>query len=222
MNINRWLVKQLTISSAEAINLITLNKIFINEKIAIQKQKISSQDTILNGETVLQKAPDYFYLAYHKPRGIECTLNPLIPHNLLTTINFNSKFFPLGRLDKDSEGLMILTNDGLIYNQITNAAAKIEKEYVVAVDGLLTTQHINELSSGIQIMGKITNACVVKQLDDHTFKIILTQGMNRQIRRMCYKLGFQVTSLKRMRIGKIEIGNIAANEYIYIQKSQIL
>lgn len=222
MNINKWLVKKLVISGAEAIKLITLNEIYINTKTAVQKQKVTPQDLIVYQNMVLQKAPEYFYLAYHKPRGIECTLNPLIPQNLLTAVDFKFKFFPIGRLDKESEGLMLLTNDGQIYNQIASVSAKIEKEYIVIVDGLISAHHISELSSGIEIMGKITNPCAVRQLDNHTFQIILTQGMNRQIRRMCYKLGFQVTNLKRVRIGKIHIGNIAANEYIYIQKSQVL
>ena len=222
MNINRWLVKQLNISSLEASHLIASKQVLINEKIAIQKQKININDALSNAGETLRKAPDFFYIAYHKPKGIECTLNPLIPNNLLNAVNFDLKFFPIGRLDKESEGLMLLTNDGLMYNQIANALAKVEKEYIVKIDGLLSKQVIAELGNGIEIMGKITNPCVVNQLDEHTFQIILTQGMNRQIRRMCYKLGFDVVKLTRVRIGKIQLGNMTPNEYIYIEKSEII
>ena len=165
----------------------------------------------MNGE-VIQPGEKFTYLKFYKPRGIESTLNKSIQGNLSTFIKRNEKLFPVGRLDKDSEGLMILTNDGNFYKHVTSKNNNVEKEYIVAVGKPVTEEFIGKMSAGIKIMGKITKPAKLHQpssINPYTFNIILTEGMNRQIRRMCYKLGYEVLSLKRIRIGNIRSEGLA-------------
>ena len=161
------------------------------------------------------------YIAYYKPVGVESTLNKNIENNLADAIPISTRLFPLGRLDKASEGLMLLTNDGKIYNRVTNSKSEKEKEYEVSVQSLIMAEFIEKMSSGIEIMGQITKPCPVKQVDDYTFNIILTQGLNRQIRRMCYKLDYEVLSLKRVRIMNIGIQNLNPGEFRYLTETEI-
>ncbi len=130
-------------------------------------------------------------------------------------MQFKEELFPVGRLDKESEGLLILTNDGRTFDKTLRSEHQIEKEYLVTVDKEITEHFIVKMSSGINILGKMTLPCKVEQFDDFTFKIILIQGMNRQIRRMCYKLGYEVLQLIRIRIGEVSLGNLQPNEYRY-------
>ena len=164
---------------------------------------------------------DKIYIAYYKPEGIESTLNKNIANNLADAIPIQERLFPLGRLDKSSEGLMILTNDGKIYNGVTNSKNHKEKEYEVKVDLAISDEFIQKMSSGIEIMGQITKPCIVKKTDQNTFNIILTQGLNRQIRRMCYKLNFNVISLKRLRIMNITLGELRPGEFRYLSREEI-
>jgi 23S rRNA pseudouridine2604 synthase len=140
-------------------------------------------------------------------------LNEKIAQNLSSIINFKEKLFPVGRLDKESEGLLILTNDGYYFNKTINPASEVEKEYIVTVNKPITKEFIIEMSKGVEILGQITLPCKMEILDEFTFKIILVQGLNRQIRRMCFKLNYMVTSLKRVRIGKINLENLQPKEY---------
>ncbi|MBC7389802.1 MAG: pseudouridine synthase [Opitutaceae bacterium] len=165
--------------------------------------------------------PDKIYIAYYKPVGIESTLNKSIENNLADALPIAERLFPLGRLDKASEGLMILTNDGKIYNGVTNSKNQKEKEYEVKVDQAITEDFLLKMSTGIEIMGQITKACVAKKIDEFTFSIILTQGLNRQIRRMCYKLGYEVTYLRRIRIMNLTLGNLEKGEFRYLTETEI-
>ncbi len=220
MNINRLLVKRLRISTNESIDIINKQLVYIDGFIATQKQLVTKLNRVTYNNLVIQDVKSLFYYAFYKPRGIESTQNLKIENNLAQAVNIDQKYFPLGRLDKDSEGLMILTNDGAIYKIVTSE--KVEKEYRVSVDKILTEEALNKLSSGIDILGKRTLPCTVKVIDDYNFKIILKQGLNRQIRRMCYKLGYNVIHLKRIRIGKVDLQDLKPNEKRVIQAEALL
>lgn len=222
MTINEFLIRKIRTSGKEAIALILGKKILVNGKHAVQQQQVSKNDQIVMEGKILQSSKDFFYLAYYKPRGIECTMNKEIPGNLAFQLPELSDFFPVGRLDKESEGLLILTNDGKFYRQIAPSEALKEKEYIVQVDKILTSEIIQKLGSGMIIMGKKTRPCPVTSIDDFTFGITLTQGMNRQIRRMCYKLGYKVNSLKRVRIMNVLLGDLQPGKYVALRKEDIL
>jgi len=165
---------------------------------------------------------NYFYYAYYKPKGIECTMSPTIGNSLINTVMLPYSYFPLGRLDKDSEGLLILTNDGKLYKEIVGAETLKEKEYHVTVDKPITKELIEALTNGIEIMGQMTRQANVIQLNDFSFSIILTQGLNKQIRRMCYKMGFTVIHLLRTRMASLTIGNMKPGELIKISRNNIV
>jgi len=207
------LVVRLQISNKEALKLIFSGKILVNGIAAKSNVKLTQTDEVVYEEKVLQEAKKLIYIAYYKPRGIETTLNTAIKDNLKAILPFEEDVFPVGRLDKESEGLLFLTNDGTVYDKILRNENKTEKDYIVEVDKQITTDFLEKMSDGIVIMGKKTLPCQLAQIDDFTFKITLIQGLNRQIRRMCYKLDYEVLSLKRVRIGEIHLGDLKAGEY---------
>ncbi|MFY7732303.1 MAG: pseudouridine synthase [Bacteroidia bacterium] len=207
------LVKKMQISNAYAKELIAANFILINAVNVNDNILIKETDRVEVNGKIIQEGKKIIYVALHKPRGIECTLNPEIPNNLKELINYDEKLFPVGRLDKESEGLLILTNDGYMFNKTINPKSEIEKEYIVTVNKSITDDFILKMGRGVEILGQTTLPCVVEKMEDFTFKIILVQGLNRQIRRMCYKLDYLVTSLKRVRIGSVLINNLQAGEW---------
>lgn len=207
------LVIRLQISNKEALNLIFSGKVLVNGVAAKSNCEIAQTDEVIYEGRVLQEAKKLIYIAYYKPRGIETTLNTSIEDNLKAILSFEEEVFPVGRLDKESEGLLLLTNDGTIYDKILRNENKIEKDYIVEVDKPITNDFLEKMSNGIVIMGKKTLPCQLVQISDFTFKITLVQGLNRQIRRMCYKLDFEVLTLKRVRIGNIYLGDLKSGEY---------
>jgi len=216
-----FLVQKLSISNKSAIDIISQKRLLINGKPAGINQEICCDDEVtLNGLT-LQEPKEYTYIAFYKPRGIETTLNPEIPNNLLPYIVDEHKVFPVGRLDKESEGLLLLTNNGKVFNKIIDGHSDKEKEYEVVVDKELTDEMIENLSKGIKILGRFTKPANVEKLNSYKFKIILTEGMNRQIRRMCFKLGYQVTELKRTRIVNIKLENLNPGESRILSTNEI-
>jgi 23S rRNA pseudouridine2604 synthase len=221
VTIHQFLTKQLSCSTKKAISIILEKRVLINGVPAIQKQVISQEDTIVFDEKTIQEARPYFYYAYYKPRGVECTTDPEIENNLTNAVPIAGHFFPVGRLDKESEGLLILTNDGKFYRKIADSEAHKEKEYSVTVDKTLTEEAIQHLSDGVVIMGKKTRTCQVKKINETSFNIILTQGLNRQIRRMCHKLGYQVFFLKRIRIDALKLGNLNPGDLSEIKKDLV-
>jgi 23S rRNA pseudouridine2604 synthase len=218
LTINKFLVKKLSISGKEALLLVQEKKVLINQVPAIQMQVVTQEDLIFFDNKVLQEPDPYFYIAYYKPRGMECTMDPLIENNLSKALPISKHYFPIGRLDKESEGLLILTNDGYLYIKIAPPGVFVEKEYIVTVDKIITGDMLRQMGDGIEIMGEKTRPAKVFKIDDHTFRIILTQGLNRQIRRMCYKLDYEVTSLKRIRIKSVELGNLKPGEFVEIKR----
>ena len=210
-----FLVKRLNISNKSALTLILEGNIKINGQVITENTVINPEDSIVFDEQILQEGKKYIYVAFYKPRGIETTLNQDIQDNLKDVLPFKEELFPVGRLDKESEGLLILTNDGRTFDKTLRSEYQTEKEYLVKVDREINENFICKMSNGINILGKITLPCRVEKIDDYTFKIILIQGINRQIRRMCYKLGYEVLRLIRVRIGEVELGNLQPNEFRY-------
>jgi 23S rRNA pseudouridine2604 synthase len=216
------LVKRLQISNKSALTLILEGKIIVNEKIVLENVVLNPEDSVAFGEHILQAGKTFLYVAFYKPRGIETTLNTEIEGNLKDILPFEDDLFPVGRLDKESEGLLLLTNDGRFFDKTLRSEHKTEKEYLVTVDKEIDDDFIQKMSEGIMILGKTTLPCQFEKIDNFTFKIILIQGINRQIRRMCYKMGYQVQRLIRCRIENIYIGLLTPNEYRFLSFDEIL
>ena len=206
--INKYLSEIGFCSRREADKLIEQGRVTINGEVPEMGTKISEEDEVrVNGKLVSQpKNKKMIYLAFNKPAGIVCTTDTKREkNNIIDYINYPTRIFPIGRLDKPSEGLIFLTNDGDIVNKILRARNKHEKEYEVTVHKPVTKEFIQVMSSGVPILDTITRKCQVKQTGKKTFKIILTQGLNRQIRRMCEHLEYAVKKLRRVRIMNIKL-----------------
>mgnify|MGYP001627232779 CR=1 FL=1 len=205
--INKYLSEIGYCSRRAADTLINENRVTINGKVPELGTKVSEKDEIcVDGKLVQAATEDKVYIALNKPRGIVCTTDTKRePDNIIDFINFPTRIFPIGRLDKYSEGLILLTNDGDIVNKILRARNNHEKEYMVTVTTPITPEFIQAMRNGVPILDAVTRKCEVKQLDEFTFKIILTQGLNRQIRRMCEYLDYKVARLKRIRIMNLKL-----------------
>lgn len=207
IRLNKFLSEIGYCSRREGDTLIEQGRVTVNNQVAKQGQRVSFQDTVaVDGETVSKPAKDFVYLAFNKPKGIVCTTDTKAEkNNIIEFINYPKRIFPIGRLDKLSEGLIFLTSDGDIVNEILRSNNKNEKEYLVTVDKDITIDFIKEMRSGVPILGTKTKKCEVIKVNKNTFTIILTQGLNRQIRRMCEYLGYEVYKLKRVRIMNIHL-----------------
>ena len=207
VRLNKYLSEIGHCSRRAADKLIEQGRIKVNDVVVVMGQKVMPQDRIeVDGILVedLQEKP--VYLAFNKPVGIVCTTDTRVEKdNIIDYINYPSRIFPIGRLDKMSEGLILLTNDGDIVNKILRARNNHEKEYVVTVNKPVTDEFIEKMGSGVPILDTVTKKCFVKQIHKNQFRIILTQGLNRQIRRMCEHLDYRVVKLKRIRIMNIEL-----------------
>lgn len=210
LRVNKFISESGTYSRREADRFIKQGKVFINGiKAKVGQQVYMGDKIVLNGKTIKpRKMEDLIILAFNKPPGITCTTAPDVKHNIIDYINYCERIFPVGRLDKDSQGLILLTNNGDIVNKILRAGNKHEKEYVVTVNKPITDQFILAMSNGVPVLGTISKKCLVKKEDRFIFKITLVQGMNRQIRRMCEYLGYTVKKLERIRIMNINLGKL--------------
>ncbi|PWK29412.1 23S rRNA pseudouridine2604 synthase [Arcicella aurantiaca] len=211
------LVKRLRISNKNALTLINEGKVLVNNAEVFENVVINPEDSVVFEEQILQEGKTFLYVAFYKPRGIETTLNLEIEDNLKAILPFKEELFPVGRLDKESEGLLVLTNDGRLFDKTLRSEHQTEKEYLVIVDKIIDEDFVQKMSAGITILGKKTLPCRVEKIDDFTFKIILIQGINRQIRRMCYKLDYGVLKLVRVRIGEVELKDLAPNGFRYFK-----
>ena len=207
MRINKYLSQIGICSRREADKLVDSGRIKVNNEIAILGTKIKEGDKItIDNKLIKPKKKKTIFIAFNKPKGVVCTTNRLIEkNNIIDYINFPERIFPVGRLDKLSEGLIFLTNDGSLVNKVLRSRNNKEKEYLVEVNKNITTDFIRQMSNGIPILNTVTKNCKLVKVSSTTFKIILTQGLNRQIRRMCEFLGFKVVSLKRIRIMDINL-----------------
>ena len=206
--INKYLSEAGYCSRRRADKLIEEGKVTVNGKIPLIGTRVEDGDQVeIEGQRIEKSTKQKnIYLAFNKPVGIVCTTDRRVePDNIIDFIKYPKRIFPVGRLDKLSQGLIFLTNDGDIVNKILRARNNHEKEYIVSVDRQINKEFIQTMSNGVEILETITKNCFVKQLGPKKFKIILTQGLNRQIRRMCESLGYRVQSLKRIRIMNIKL-----------------
>ncbi len=222
--INKYLSEVGYCSRREADKLIEEGKVKINGKVIKLGTKLEDSDQIEVEGQIIEKSTEQkkIYLAFNKPVGIVCTTNRRVePNNIIDFIKYPKRIFPIGRLDKPSEGLIFLTNDGDIINKILRSRNNHEKEYIVSVNRTITKDFIQSMSNGVEILETITKNCFVKQLGSKKFKIILTQGLNRQIRRMCEALGYRVESLKRVRIMNIKL-DVPTGKYREFSQDEII
>ena len=220
--LNKYLSEIGHCSRRAADKLIDQDRIRVNGKAVVMGQKVSSKDRIeVDGILVEDHQEGNIYIAFNKPTGIVCTTDTRVEKdNIIDYINYPSRIFPIGRLDKMSEGLILLTNDGDIVNKILRARNNHEKEYIVTVNKPVTDEFIQKMSGGVPILDTVTKKCIVEQIHKKQFRIILTQGLNRQIRRMCEYLDYRVVKLKRIRIMNIEL-NTKVGRYRDLTKKEM-
>jgi 23S rRNA pseudouridine2604 synthase len=207
IRINKYLSEVGFCSRRAADKLIEEGRVTINGVVPEMGTKVNPNDEVrVNGKLITEPKESHVYIAFNKPIGIVCTTDRKVEkNNIVDYINHPKMIFPIGRLDKPSEGLILLTSDGDIVNKILRARNHHEKEYIVSVNKPITKEFIHKMSNGVPILDTVTRKCVVEQLNKNQFKIILTQGLNRQIRRMCEYLGYEVIKLKRVRIMNINL-----------------
>ncbi|MBK6989670.1 MAG: 23S rRNA pseudouridine(2604) synthase RluF [Bacteroidetes bacterium] len=219
--LNKFLSELGFCSRREADRMIEQGRVLVNGAIPELGTKVTTDDIITVDGKPLNAKPKLVYLAFNKPVGITCTTDTNIKDNIVDFIQYPSRIFPIGRLDKPSEGLIFLTNDGDIVNKILRAGNNHEKEYVVTVDRPISADFIRLMSDGIPILDTVTKKCFVKMESKFVFRIILTQGLNRQIRRMCEALNYEVTKLKRVRIMNVSLDGIKIGEGRYLTSSEM-
>lgn len=221
MRINKFISEKGICSRREADKLIEKKRVTINGNLAGIGDKVTSQDEIRIDGKLLNRKDRRIYIALNKPVGITCTTESKIKGNIVDFMNYPKRIFPIGRLDKDSEGLIFLTNDGDIVNKILRAGNNHEKEYIVTVDKPISNEFLKGMSSGVKILDTITNPCKVTKESSHVFRIILTQGLNRQIRRMCEAFGYNVLKLKRIRIMNVKLKDLPIGKWRYLTEEEL-
>ncbi|SHH30258.1 pseudouridine synthase [Winogradskyella jejuensis] len=221
--LNKFLSEAGYCSRREADRLIDAGRVTINDAVPEMGTKVAPEDVVkVDGEIIGERKKDFTYLAFNKPVGIVCTTDTRVEKdNIIDFIGYHKRIFPIGRLDKPSEGLILLTDDGDIVNKILRASNNHEKEYIVTVDRPISQTFIERMSGGIYIkeLEQKTKKCKVRRIDKYTFSIILTQGLNRQIRRMCDYLNYEVLTLKRIRIMNIEL-DVPVGKYRELTKDE--
>lgn len=221
IRINKFLSEAGVCSRREADRFIQEGKVKIDGVIAQMGSKVNKSSLVTFFDKPIKKENKLVLIAFHKPEGIVSTTDQREPDNIIDYIKYGMRIYPIGRLDKDSEGLILLTNDGNIVNKILRAENSHEKEYVVTVNKEINAEFIKAMSSGVPILDTVTNPCTVKLIDKFSFNIILTQGLNRQIRRMCEYLGYRVINLRRIRIMNINLGRLKPGDYRNVTEDEI-
>lgn len=221
IRLNKYLSEVGYCSRREADRLIKAGKVSVNGTLPELGQKVDELDEIKVDGKDIKKNSKLVYLALHKPKGITCTTDQSDPTNIVDYVKYPLRIFHIGRLDKDSEGLIFLTNDGDIVNKILRSGNKHEKEYVVKVDQPISKQFLEKMSRGVPILGKMTKPCHVEKINNYHFRITLTEGLNRQIRRMCSALDYHVTRLKRVRIMNITIEGVKLGKWRYLTNDEV-
>lgn len=220
-NLNKYISNSGYCSRREADRLIEQGRISINNKIAELGNRVKAGDKVYIDGELIKNTDKRIYIALHKPEGIISTTDQNIKGNIIDYLGFPNRIFPIGRLDKASEGLIFLTSDGDIVNKILRAGNNHEKEYIVTVDKPITSDFLFKMGNGVPVLDTITNNCKVKADGKQTFRITLTQGLNRQIRRMCEYLGYSVVRLKRIRIMNISLGNLPVGQWRYLTPAEL-
>jgi 23S rRNA pseudouridine2604 synthase len=221
MRLNKYISETGLCSRREADKWIESGRVTYNGLPAVLGTRVSGGDEVRVDGQLLAAKRRQIYIALNKPVGITCTTENHIDGNIIDLIGHAERIFPIGRLDKDSEGLILLTNNGDIVNEILRSENNHEKEYIVTVDRTITDLALKMMADGVKIMGEITKPCRVSRIDDRTFRMILTQGLNRQIRRMCSALGFKARRLQRVRIINVELGGLAAGEWRELADAEV-
>jgi 23S rRNA pseudouridine2604 synthase len=216
------IARHFNISNEEADLMIGQGRVRVNGQPASPAAKVEHYEEIAVDGKIIREATVFSYVKFYKPRGIECTLNTEIENNLLTVFHFPKKLFPVGRLDKESEGLLLMTDDGKVFRNIAWNESHSEKEYLVTVHKDFDEDFLQKMREGIVIMGKKTREAKVFRVSEKQFRIILTQGLNRQIRRMCYKLDYEVTELIRVRIANVELGELKSGEWVELNEADVV
>lgn len=220
-SLNKYISDTGFCSRREADVLIKDGRVTINGVVAILGNRVGENDTVLIDKKPLKSKEAPLYIAFNKPVGITCTTETHVKGNIISYINHPKRIFPIGRLDKPSEGLIFLTNDGNIVNKILRAGNNHEKEYWVKVDKPITDDFIRKMGAGVPILDTVTKKCFIERTDKFGFRIILTQGLNRQIRRMCEHFGYEVIKLKRTRIMNVNLDNIPVGKWRYLTKTEM-
>lgn len=220
IRLNKYIASSGLCSRREADTLIENGKVTINGIVAVQGTKVNEGDVVLVNGRKITPDDDMVYIAFNKPLGVTCTTDKRDPSNIIDFIGYDDRIFPVGRLDKNSSGLILLTNDGSIVNKLLRAENGHEKEYLVTVNRPYDKNFIKQMESGVPVLGQLTLPCKLKPAGDKTFKIILHQGLNRQIRRMCEYLGYKVTKLKRIRFMNIYLGDLETGKWRYLTSDE--
>ncbi len=221
MRINRYIASSGICSRRKAESFVREGRVTINGTVAELHDTVKEGDTVkIDGEKIGPPSSNTT-IAYNKPKGIECTTDQNIRGNIISEINYPTRLFTIGRLDKDSEGLILLTNDGDLCYKLTKASELHQKEYEVTVNKPIGAGFVAKMSKGVEILNTITAPCVVKKTSPTTFNIVLIQGLNRQIRRMCEALGYRVIKLKRIRIDKLTLSGLEVGKYKKLSQSDI-
>ncbi|MCP3781093.1 pseudouridine synthase [Paenibacillus sp. MZ03-122A] len=222
MRINKYISETGFCSRRETNRLIAAGRITINGNVCEAGAEVEPQDIVLiDGEAIPLNSSEPVYLALNKPIGIVCTAAEQVAGNIISYVNYPSRIFAIGRLDKASEGLILLTNDGSIVNQMMRSEHGHEKEYVVTVDQPVTNEFTQAMSCGVEILNVITKPCKVDRTSEYEFRIILTQGLNLQIRRMCKALGYRVLKLERVRIMDITLDHLERGQWRHLEKAEL-
>jgi 23S rRNA pseudouridine2604 synthase len=226
ISLNKFISSTGYCSRREADQLIDEGRVLLNGQIAKRGNRYEPGDTIeVDGsyltDDAKKKKEKKIYMAFHKPAGITCTTDEHIPGNIISYINYPKRIFPIGRLDKDSEGLIFLTNDGDIVNKILRAGNQHEKEYVVRVDKTVTPYFLDKMAKGVPVDGTFTLPCKIIKQGTHVFRIVLKQGLNRQIRKMCAHFDFSVETLKRVRIMDVSLDKLAVGKWRHLSEVEV-
>src|ERR1700732_1144103 len=221
MRLNKYISETGVCSRREADNWIEAGRVTCNGEVAVLGPRVSDADQVrVDGKLVGIKKRQ-IYIALNKPVGITCTTEAHIEGNIIDLIGHAERIFPIGRLDKDSEGLILLTNNGDIVNEILRSENNHEKEYIVTVDRPITDLSLRMMADGVKIMGELTKPCQVSRIDRESFRMILTQGLNRQIRRMCSALGYKAQRLQRVRIMNIHLGTLGSGQWRHLTDREL-
>ena len=221
IQINKYISNAGFCSRREADKLVEDARVTINDDLALSSSRVMAGDIVAIDGEKLKSNQRPIYIALNKPVGVTSTTDDSDKSNIIRFMNHPKRIFPVGRLDKDSEGLILLTNNGDIVNKILRSSNNNEKEYLVTVDKEITYEMIRQMGVGIRILNEVTKPCFVRQEGQRRFRIILKQGLNRQIRRMCDELGYKVKSLKRIRIMHIQLGNLAVGKWRYLTPAEM-
>lgn len=220
MRLNKFIAETGMCSRRKADQWIQAGRILVNGQKPQMGQQVQEEDEVLVDGKPLKSNPKKVYIALYKPVGVTSTTDSKDPSNIVDYMKYPKRIFHIGRLDKDSEGLILLTNDGDIVNDILRAENGHEKEYIVKVDKPITKDFLKSMASGVEILDTKTLPCKIKKINPVTFNITLTQGLNRQIRRMCQALDYKVTSLKRIRIMNIHLHDLKYGEWRYLTEKE--